>query len=357
MKASDGLFLDSVVYVTTQGTQVGTDGGKIVVRDVEGDDGELGRFATEKLETINVFGGVNFSTPFVAEANEHGIVLNYFTQRGKYRGSFVPERNTIAEVRRAQYALDEVVELAIAKAMIRAKIRNARTLLSRKGITGTDVLRDLGERVSQATSKDDLRGTEGEAAERYFDRLDETLVDGWTFETRSKRPPEDHINSLLSLTYVMMQYYYVCERELWFESRNVEIDRENASVARGTRVDESLYGERSQENLRLGMIALDLLEDGRVVEVKPSSTLTEPARMQLSYYLWYLDRVLGVEREGVLAHPTERRREDVSLNDDRREKVESAIRGIHAIVTADSPPEATEKPYCESCAYHDFCWV
>ena len=167
----------------------------------------------------------------------------------------------------------------------------------------------------------------------------------------------DAVDDPFRVTGVMMQYYYVCERELWFESRNVEIDRENASVARGTRVDESSYGERSQENLRLGMIALDLLEDGRVVEVKPSSTLTEPARMQLSYYLWYLDRVLGVEREGVLAHPTERRREDVSLDDDRCDKVESAIRGIHAIVTADSPPEATEKPYCESCAYHDFCWV
>jgi len=159
------------------------------------------------------------------------------------------------------------------------------------------------------------------------------------------------------VTGVMMQYYYVCERELWFESRNVEIDRENASVARGTRVDESSYGERAQENLRLGMVSLDLLEDGRVVEVKPSSALTEPARMQLSYYLWYLDRVMGVQREGVLAHPTERRREEVTLTEERAEKVESAIRGIHGVVAADTPPEASEKPYCESCAYHDFCWV
>jgi len=113
----------------------------------------------------------------------------------------------------------------------------------------------------------------------------------------------DAVDNPFRVTGVMMQYYYVCERELWFESRNVEIDRENASVARGTRVDESSYGERSQENLRLRMIALDLLEDGRVVEVKPSSTLTEPARMQLSYYLWYLDRVLGVEREGRVGTP------------------------------------------------------
>ena len=205
MKATEGMFDESVVYVTKQGSQVRTDEGRIVVWDVEGDDGELASYPTEKLETINVFGGVNFSTPFVAEANEHGIVLNYFTQNGKYRGSFVPEKNTIAEVRRAQYALSREAELAIAKATIAGKIRNQRTLLSRKGVTGTDILKDLGIRVENAITKDDLRGTEGEAAERYFDRLDETLVDGWTFEKRTKRPPEDHINSLLSLTYVFMK--------------------------------------------------------------------------------------------------------------------------------------------------------
>lgn len=205
MKAPEGMFDESVVYVTKQGTQVRVDGGRIVVWDVDDGEGELASYPTQKLDTINVFGGVNFSTPFVAEANEHGIVLNYFTQNGKYRGSFVPEKNTIAEVRRAQYALSTKEELALAKAMIRGKIRNQRTLLSRKGVTGTDVLKDLGVRVENARTKDDLRGTEGEAAERYFDCLDETLVDGWTFEKRTKRPPEDHINSLLSLTYVFMK--------------------------------------------------------------------------------------------------------------------------------------------------------
>jgi CRISPR-associated protein Cas1 len=205
MKATEGMFNESVVYVTKQGTQVRTDGGRIVVWDVDGDGGELATFPTEKLETINVFGGVNFSTPFVAEANEHGIILNYFTENGKYRGSFVPERNTIAELRRAQYALSETAELDIARSMISAKIRNARTLLSRKGVHGTDVLKDLGVRATTVSTKDDLRGVEGEASERYFSRLDETLTEGWTFEKRTKRPPEDHINSLLSLTYVFMK--------------------------------------------------------------------------------------------------------------------------------------------------------
>jgi CRISPR-associated exonuclease Cas4 len=166
----------------------------------------------------------------------------------------------------------------------------------------------------------------------------------------------DAVADPFRVTGVMMQYYHVCKRELWLASRNLEIDRENVAVVRGTHVDDSSYGDRSEESLRLGMISLDLLEDGRVVEVKPSSTLTEPARMQLSYYLWYLDRIAGVKREGVLAHPTERRRESVELTDERAEKVEGAIRGIHGIITEDSPPPAEEKPFCDACAYHDLCW-
>jgi len=158
------------------------------------------------------------------------------------------------------------------------------------------------------------------------------------------------------VTGVMMQYYFVCKRELWFLDRGVEIDRENPSVVRGTRVDESSY-DRKKRNYGIdGTIAIDVLDSGQVVEVKPSSALVEPARMQLSYYLWYLEQVAGVEKEGVLAHPTEREREAVKLTTERRQKVENAIRGIYDVVSRESPPSAEEKPYCESCAYHDFCW-
>lgn len=229
MKATEGVFDDSVIYVTKQGTQVGVQGGRIVVRDVSDDPSDqkaatseaddaapadehpndgphvLATFPREQVDTVNVFGGVNFTTPFLAGANEGGIVLNYFSQNGTYRGSFVPQRNTIAEVRRAQYALSRDTELDIARSMVAAKIRNARTLLGRKGVRGTEVLRDLGVKATRVETKDDLRGVEGEAAERYFSRLDETLADGWTFEKRTTRPPEDHINSLLSLTYVFMK--------------------------------------------------------------------------------------------------------------------------------------------------------
>lgn len=203
MKASEGMFDDSVIYVTIQGSQVGIDGGRIVV--VKKDEGELASFPMAQVDTINIFGNINFTTPFVASANEHGIVLNYFTQFGKYRGSYIPEQNTIAEVRRHQYALSGEQGLIIAQQIIRGKIRNSRTFLNRKGITDVGKLPALEKNTIDSRTLDELRGMEGEAAAIYFKLLNGCLADGWTFEKRTRRPPEDHINALMSLTYTMMK--------------------------------------------------------------------------------------------------------------------------------------------------------
>jgi CRISPR-associated protein Cas1 len=155
-KESEGIFDDSVVYVTKQGSQVGVDGGRIVVA-MKG-EGEIASFPMGQVDTINIFGNINFTTPFVARANEHGIVLNYFTQNGRYRGSFVPEKNTIAEVRRRQYALTERESLKIAREIIRGKIRNSRTLLIRKDVPYNGRLAELEELTARARDLDALRG-------------------------------------------------------------------------------------------------------------------------------------------------------------------------------------------------------
>jgi len=203
IKASEGIFDDSVVYVTRQGSVVGVDGGRIIV--AVKDEGVLASFPMGQVDTINIFGNIQFTTQFVTRANEHGIVLNYFTQFGKYRGSFIPERNTIAEIRRYQYALDGKRSLSIAQKIVQAKIRNSRTFLGRKGVTGTGKLADLEARTRITKTMYELRGVEGEAAGIYFNLLDDCLVGDWTFKKRTRRPPEDHINALLSLTYTMMK--------------------------------------------------------------------------------------------------------------------------------------------------------
>lgn len=159
------------------------------------------------------------------------------------------------------------------------------------------------------------------------------------------------------ITGLMVQYYHVCKRELWFMSRGVDIDRETTNIQRGTHVDKTSYQESRSSFLIDNRIQLDVLDSGDVMEVKVSSTLEEPARMQLLFYLWYLQEIHGVEKDGVLAYPTERKRESITLDDQAIEQVESTIAGILNVVNQDQPPELSKKPYCDSCLYQDLCWM
>lgn len=155
----------------------------------------------------------------------------------------------------------------------------------------------------------------------------------------------------------MVQYYHVCRRELWFMSRGIDIDRETTNIQRGTHVDDTSYQDSRRSFMIGNRIQLDVLESGDVMEVKVSSSLEKPARMQLLFYLWYLREIHGVDKDGVLAYPTERKRESVSLTQQTRREVEQTIAGILSIVDEESPPALEKKPYCNSCLYQDICWM
>jgi len=170
-------------------------------------------------------------------------------------------------------------------------------------------------------------------------------------ERRPEREPETRITGL------MVQYYHVCERELWFMSRGIDIDRETTNIQRGTHVDEMSYRDSRSSFMIDNRIQLDLLDSGDIMEVKVSSTLEKPARMQLLFYLWYLREIHGVEKDGVLAYPTERNRESVTLDDSTTREIESTIEGILTVVSREQPPALEKKSYCDACLYQDLCWM
>lgn len=166
-----------------------------------------------------------------------------------------------------------------------------------------------------------------------------------------------HQEPEVGITGLMVQYYHVCRRELWFMSRGIDIDRSDANIVRGTHTDESSYRDKRQSFQINGRIQVDVLDDGDIMEIKVSSSLEKPPRMQLLYYLWYLDRILDIERTGVLAFPRERTRETVSLTEENVNAVEETIVGIIETVEAESPPPLEKKPYCDACLYQDLCWM
>lgn len=160
-----------------------------------------------------------------------------------------------------------------------------------------------------------------------------------------------------TITGLMVQYYTVCERELWFMSRGVDIDRGAVNIRRGTHVDETSYRDKRDSFQINGSIQLDVLDSGEIMEVKVSSSLTEPARNQLLYYLWYLDEILDIQRDGVLAFPTERKRERVELTPDRKRRIETILTDIIEVLDDPSPPPLEKKPVCDACLYQDLCWM
>lgn len=172
-----------------------------------------------------------------------------------------------------------------------------------------------------------------------------------------QRERDPHREPRVRITGLMVQYYHVCRRELWFMSRGIDIDRDTANIRRGSRVDEQSYRDQKRSFQVNGRIAIDMLEDGKLMEVKVSSALEKPPKMQLLYYMWYLDRVYGIEREGVLAYPEERTREEIELTPEHVQEVEETVEGIIDVVSADEPPELEKKPYCDSCLYQDICWL
>ncbi|SDJ32733.1 CRISPR-associated exonuclease, Cas4 family [Halovenus aranensis] len=172
---------------------------------------------------------------------------------------------------------------------------------------------------------------------------------------RNERRPEGEPE--IRITGLMVQYYHVCKRELWFMSRGIDIDRETTNIQRGTHVDETSY-QNARSSFMIGnRIQLDVLDSGDVMEVKVSSALEKPAKMQLLFYLWFLREIYDVDKDGVLAYPKERKRKSVTLDESTTEKVESTVAGILDVVSKSQPPELDKKPYCDSCLYQDICWM
>lgn len=202
-KPVEGFFDDSVIYVSAQNSSLRVSGGRINAYNSEKE--KLSSFPIDKVKTINVFGIVHISNGLIQKCNDYGITINYFRAFGKYIGSFYPEKSTIAIVRRKQAILDENKSLEIAKKMISAKIRNSRTFLSRKKVDVPFRLKTLEKKSFDANNDGELRAVEGEAAALYFKCFNDLLGEKWNFESRTHHPPQDHINSLLSLSYTMIK--------------------------------------------------------------------------------------------------------------------------------------------------------
>lgn len=208
----------NTLYVTTPDAYLSLDGENIVVLH---DKETLLRVPLHNLEGVVTFGYTGASPALMGACAERKISLSFFTVNGRFLAdvSGMEQGNVI--LRRTQYrsADDLSQSLAIAKNVITAKLFNSRWVLERA--LRDHEMRIDSERVKlaalriaesinplrQADNLESIRGIEGEAATRYFSAFDELILhskEDFYFNVRSRRPPLDNVNALLSFAYSLL---------------------------------------------------------------------------------------------------------------------------------------------------------
>lgn len=145
----------------------------------------------------------------------HGVDVAFFTGLGHYRGRLVAADAASAARRLAWYAcvLDPHRRLSWARELVLAKVENARHVLLRRQqaarsevlATALAALRRMAASVQEAVDLDTLRGLEGSAAVWAFRGLGAALSNpALPFSGRSRRPPTDPVNALLSYGYALL---------------------------------------------------------------------------------------------------------------------------------------------------------
>ena len=157
---------------------------------------------------------------------------------------------------------------------------------------------------------------------------------------------------------VMIYYYFVCKRKLWYFCKNINMENNSENVGIGKLIDEMSYS-REHKHISIDQnINVDFLRDWKIIhDIKKSRAAEEASIWQIKYYIYYLEKK-GIEVEkGVLDYPKLKKRIDVFLNDEDRMKLEKIMDKIREIKGLKVPLEVEKKRICKKCAYFELCYV
>ncbi len=243
------------LYVQEQGARIGLDGDVLEVRSRE--HGVIGKARLFELSQLVVMGNVQVSAQAIRELCGRGIPVCWMSFGGWLSGFTDGLGHNNVEIRRAQFraAEDAGTSLKLAQRFVRNKIANSRTLLRRNHPDAPEAtLREmsaLSESTESAVGLPELLGVEGNAARLYFEAFPALIRAtggaelGFDFTTRSRRPPKDPVNALLSFAYSLLA-------------------KDLAVTARGVGLDPFL-GFYHQPRHGRPALALDLMEEFRPI--------------------------------------------------------------------------------------------
>ena len=213
----------NTLYVQTEGAWLRKDGTNIVV-EVEG--AEKGRVPAHLLGGVVCVGRIGVSPPLLGFCCESGVTLTWLSDHGRFLARVEGPVSGNVLLRREQYRRSDDSSgcAAIVRSIVLAKTLNQRTVLRRalrdhgssmseEKRTAVEAverrLTDIARRAQIDQGSDSLRGLEGEAAAAYFSVFDHLIRSdepAFRFAGRSRRPPLDPVNALLSLLYTLLTH-------------------------------------------------------------------------------------------------------------------------------------------------------
>lgn len=209
----------NTLYILTSNAYLQKDGENVVVRI---EQQEAFRIPIHNIEAIVSFSYLGASPGLMQLCVEHQVKLSFHTPNGKYIGSLVGESRGNVLLRRTQYRIadDDIMSAHIAKIFIAGKVANHRAVLSRycrdhhptnpvdKIINQAILqLKETQSELARSTIKNSILGLEGHAAQCYWSVFDYLILNkDFTFNGRSKRPPKDMVNALLSFFYTILSH-------------------------------------------------------------------------------------------------------------------------------------------------------
>ncbi|NLN90418.1 MAG: type I-C CRISPR-associated endonuclease Cas1 [candidate division WS1 bacterium] len=207
----------NTLYVTTQGSYLSKEGETVCVR-VEKET-KL-RLPFHNLGGVVCFGQVSCSPYLMGACAEKDILISFLTEHGRFLARVSGPVSGNVLLRRAQYRCADAPEFcaSVAKSIVVGKVANSRAVLTRAVRDhpgeGTAPLQEAAKHLRRVLNSmretpelDSVRGIEGDAAREYFSVFDHLIVaqrDAFSFAGRSRRPPMDPVNALLSFIYTLV---------------------------------------------------------------------------------------------------------------------------------------------------------
>jgi len=210
----------NTLFVLSEDSYLALDGENVIIL---AENLTKGRFPLHTLESILYFGYKGASPSLMGACAQKQIGLTFLTPRGRFLARSCGETHGNVLLRKQQYRISDQEDLSclVARNFIIGKVYNSRGILERATRDhplsinvdsfkqATSSMKILIGQISDCTDLDVLRGYEGDAAKLYYSVFDDLILqnkDRFYFSERTRRPPMDNLNAMLSFGYTLLTH-------------------------------------------------------------------------------------------------------------------------------------------------------